>query len=702
VTLRSRAILAWSLLALSVLLIVGTGILAFASRNGPERTSWANEAGGALLLFGSLAFPAVGALLASRRVGGAIGWICISIGLAVGFVSVTEAYAKYALRTNPGSLPGGRYTDWASSWTWMIFVGLIAIYLVLLFPTGAPPSSRWRPVGWIAGAGIVLGSVGQALAPGRLSDASIEVQNPVGIEGARIPLAIMAWVGIMIFFACVIAAVASMVVRYRHSRGTERQQLKWFASAALLTAAVFFLAVVCTPFLPDTLNTILQSAALVMFLTLPVAAGVAILKYRLYDLDVVINKTVVYAALAAFIAALYVGIVVGIGALVGAAGKPNVYLSIVATAVVALAFQPARSRAQRLANRVVYGKRATPYEVLAEFSEQVARSVATEEILPRMAQTVAEATGAKTSEVWLRSGSTLRLAASWPEMSSGSVVLLANGTLPDFPTADRAVEVRHQNELLGAIVIAKAPGEALAPIEEKLLNDVASQAGLVLRNARLTSELLARLDELQASRQRLVAAQDEERRRLERNLHDGAQQHLVALKVNLSLAARQAGAESQLGTTLTALQAETDEAIEALRDLARGIYPPLLADQGLVAALDAQARKSPLRIELRDDGITRYSQDVEAAVYFCALEALQNVAKYADARHATVSLAQGNGSLTCSISDDGKGFEPDVVAPGAGLQNMADRIEVLGGTFEIASAPGAGTQVSASIPLSPA
>jgi signal transduction histidine kinase len=282
------------------------------------------------------------------------------------------------------------------------------------------------------------------------------------------------------------------------------------------------------------------------------------------------------------------------------------------------------------------------------------------------------------------------------------VVSLVNGTLPDFPSAYRAVEVRHLDELLGALAIVKPPGEALAPIEEKLLNDVASQAGLVLRNARLTSELLIRLEELQASRQRIVAAQDEERRRLERNLHDGAQQHLVALKVNLSLAARQAGAESPLATALTALQTETDEAIEALRDLARGIYPPLLADQGLAAALEAQARKSPLQVELRDEGITRYPQDVEAAVYFCALEALQNVAKYADARRAIVSLTQENGSLTCSISDDGKGFEPTLVARGAGLQNMADRIEALGGSFEIASRPGAGTQVSASIPLSPA
>jgi signal transduction histidine kinase len=699
-TLRSRAFLAWSLFGLCLLLLAASAILEVASGHVSDETAWGSELGGALLVFGSLVFPAVGAVLASRRAGGAIGWICLAVGLAVGFVAVTGSAAKYALVAHPGQVPGGHYLAWASAWTWMIFIGLIAIYLVLLFPTGAPPSPRWRPVAWIAGIAIAVGSIGMAFAPGRLEDAPVKLDNPVGIEGAKTPLAVLATAGFLGFAACVLAAVASMVVRFRHSRGTERQQLKWFASATLFTTVVFFLGVLATPLVPSAVSTALQSASLVAFLTLPVAAGIAILKYRLYDLDLVLNKTVVYAALAVFITALYVGIVVGIGALLGAAG--NVYLSILATAIVALAFQPARARAQRLANRLVYGKRASPYEVLAEFADQVARSMAAEEILPRMAHTVADATGARTSEVWLRSGSQLRLAAAWPGPANGSMLALANGHLPPFPDAVRAVEVRHHDELLGALAITKAPGESLAPIEEKLLNDVASQAGLVLRNARLTSELLARLDELQASRQRLVTAQDEERRRLERNLHDGAQQHLVALKVNLGLVARQAGAGSPLASTLVALQAATDEAIEALRDLARGIYPPLLADRGLAAALEAQGRKSPVAVEIRDEGVARYPQDIEAAVYFCALEALQNVAKFAHARSATVTLAEEDGSLRFSVLDDGDGFDPALAGRGAGLQNMGDRVEALGGALDIVSAPGSGTTVSGSIPVATA
>jgi signal transduction histidine kinase len=653
------------------------------------------------LWLGALTFPAVGALLVSRRVGGAIGWICGAVGLTIGLIGLGDEWAKYALLADPGSLPGGRYAAWGSSWSWIIFVGLIGVFLVLLFPDGTPPSPRWRPLAWVAGVAIAAGCIGGALAPGRIDDASVPVQNPVGVDGIDPLIVVLAWGGVLLIFPCVLAAVASMVVRFRRSRGVERQQLKWFASATFFTGSLFVIAGALTPLLPSPVDTILQGASVAAWATLPAAAGIAILKYRLYDLDVVLNKTVVFGTLAVFITAVYVGIVVGIGALVGAAGEPNVYLSIVATAVVAVAFQPARARVQRLANRLVYGKRASPYEVLAEFSEQVARSYAAEEILPRMAHTVADATGARSSEVWLRSGSQLRLAASWPGPPNGhsSVLPLTDGQLPDFPSADRAVEVRHQNELLGALAIVKPPGEALAPTEEKLLSDVASQAGLVLRNARLTSELLARLDELQASRQRLVTAQDEERRRLERNLHDGAQQHLVALKVNLSLATRQAEAGLPVAPMLGSLQLEADEAIEALRQLAHGIYPPLLADQGLAAALEAQSRKSPLEVEIREDGINRYSQDVEAAVYFCALEALQNVAKYAEAGRAIVELSEEDGSLRCSIRDNGKGFEPTVAARGAGLQNMADRIEALGGAFEVSSAPGAGTTIDTSVPV---
>jgi signal transduction histidine kinase len=696
VTLRTRARLAWSLLAVDILLAAAALVASVLARDSPGQTGNPYELFGWVVAF--MTFPVVGALIASRGAGGAIGWICLAIGLGVAATALSEQYAVYALVTNPG-LPAGAFAAYMGSWSWVMFIGPIGVFFVLLFPDGKLPTRRWRWLVVASSASMASAIVAIALAPESV-DTPITTENPLGIEAAAPLLGPLAFVGMIGLFLSIVAALVAAVLRFRRSRSEERQQLKWFATATVITVAAFFSSLPAA-LVSSTLQGVLQTAGVLAWATLPLAAGIAILRYGLYDIDLVINKAVVFGALATFITTVYLAIVVGVSALVGTAGNANLGLSIAATAVVAVAFQPARVRAQRLANRLVYGNRATPYEVLAEFSEQVARSYAAEEILPRMARTVAEATGARTSAVWLRSGSQLRLAASWPGQPDAQpeVLSLLNGHLPSFPAADRAVEVRHQDELLGALAIVKPPGEALAPAEEKLLNDVASQAGLVLRNARLTSELLARLDELQASRQRLVTAQDEERRRLERNLHDGAQQHLVALKVNLSLAARQAEPDSPLAQLLGSLHGEADEAIEALRQLAHGIYPPLLADQGLAAALEAQTRKSPLAVEIREDGITRYSQDVEAAVYFCALEALQNVAKYAEATRVMVELAEDAGALRFSVTDDGRGFDPAVAGRGAGAQNMADRIEALGGTLEIASAPGKGTTVQASVPL---
>jgi signal transduction histidine kinase len=214
----------------------------------------------------------------------------------------------------------------------------------------------------------------------------------------------------------------------------------------------------------------------------------------------------------------------------------------------------------------------------------------------------------------------------------------------------------------------------------------------VLRNVRL-------IEELRASRQRLVAAQDQERRRIERNIHDGAQQQLVALAVKLRLADALVGKDERKAHAMLAdLQAETSDALENLRDLARGIYPPLLADKGLVAALEGQARKSTIPVTVDGDGIGRYPQDVEAAVYFCALEALQNVAKYAGAGRVVVRLAAPDGALRFEVEDDGRGFDP-AAASGSGLTNMRDRVDALGGTLDVRSRPGTGTTVAGSIPV---
>ena len=425
--------------------------------------------------------------------------------------------------------------------------------------------------------------------------------------------------------------------------------------------------------------------------------------------DVVLNKTVVYGALALFISCVYVAIVVGVGSLLGPGDRPNVVLSIVATAIVAVAAQPVRARMQRVANRLVYGDRASPYEVLTQLAGRVGGEYATEDVLPRAAKVIAEGTAAARADVWLRFGEELRLAARWPSGGEdGTEPIQLNGAhgIDLIRGADRSMPIYHQGDLLGAIGVTKPPGEPITPAEDKLLADLASQAGLVLRNVGLTAELRARLDEqsqqaaeLRSSRQRIVAAQDAERKRLERNIHDGAQQHLVALAVKLRLAKTLARSDTaKAAAMLTELRGETAEALETLRDLARGIYPPILEEQGLAAALHAQVYRSGLAVTIEADGLRRHPIETEAAIYFCCLEALQNAGKYAEASSVTLQLREEGDHLIFSVADDGRGFDPDTVARGSGLQNMADRVVALGGDVEVTSAPGLGTTVLGHVP----
>ena len=676
---RTAARLAWSLAALCVLLaVVGE---AFSVRNG-------ESLGGAFGEVPVVAFGVLGALLASRRPANPIGWLFLGSGVLLSLGVFADSLATYGLVRDPGSVPGADIGAWFSTWIWMPGAVLLLVFSPLLFPDGRLPSRRWRPVAWLAGVASLVTTALVAIEAWPLRGAQLIYGNeppPSLPHSYRLAVAIEEVAFTFIVFPLAFAAAASLVLRLRRSRGDEREQIRWFAFGAFVMVVGLVASI---PGLPGG-----ATASIIGFSALPIAATIAILKYRLYDIDVVINKTVVYGVLAAFFTAIYVAIVVGIGAAVGS--RSNTPLTILAAVVMAVAFQPVRDRARKFANRLVYGKRATPYEVLSEFSERMGGAYDTEDILPRMARILGEGTGARRAAVWLRVGSDLRPAASWPEDGATAMqpVPLANGELPQLPGADRAFPVRHHGELLGTLAVAMPANEPLTPAGEKLIGDLASQAGLVLRNVRL-------IEELRASRQRLVAAQDEERRRLERNLHDGAQQQLVALAVQLGLAQRLAEKESpNVSELLVRLQAQSTEALDNLRDLARGIYPPLLADQGLAVALSAQARKAAFPVDVEADGIGRYPQDAEAAVYFCALEALQNVAKYAGATKVCVRLhAEGDG-LAFEVTDDGKGFDAQHTPLCAGLQNMADRLAALGGTLEVRSQPGQGTTVAGRLPV---
>ena len=416
----------------------------------------------------------------------------------------------------------------------------LGVLTLLVFPTGSLLSRRWRWVGWLIAAGWLLPGVGQTFGAARLPD--FDAANPAAMAGSAGRALNGLQAGLILAVTGGVLACVSLIVRFRRSGSVVRKQIEWLAYAAVIVVAgiaanAALLAAPQTESVTNYGNGIISLA----LACIPIAMGIAILTRRLYDIDVIVNKTVVYVSLAVFITAVYIALVVGIGRYVGDRGNAGFGLSILATAVVAVAFQPVRERVQHLANRLVYGKRATPYEALSTFAGQLGAAMPADDLLPHLARVLADATGAVRTQVWLADGGLLRLQAVYPaadgdaERRRRAVTLPARG-LPDLPGITMAFEVSHAGERLGALALAKRPGEALTPVEGRLAAQLAAQAGLVLRNAGLTGQLQERMAELRASRKRIVEAADSERRRLERNIHDGAQQQLVGLSVMARLA----------------------------------------------------------------------------------------------------------------------------------------------------------------------
>jgi signal transduction histidine kinase len=641
------------------------------------------------LAFAFFAFAAVGAVLMLRVPGHRLGPLFAFIGLAPMVGAAVETFVPPLLE--PGS-PLVAISVMIGEALWTPTLVVVLVIPALLFPTGRPPSRRWAWVGWAA---LLLAVGFAALIVFRpeftrvdRAAGTVTVANPIGIAGLPDPEeSLLADVGFLALGLLAVLALASLVVRYRRADAERRAQLKLLLSAVALLVG-WVVALIMVPRLDEWAGSNVVFPLLLA--AIPVSAAIAILRYRLYDVDLVISKTLAYGALAVFITLVYVAVVVGVGTVVGGTG--NLVLSIVATAIVAVAFQPVRELVQRFANRVVYGKRATPYEVLSELSGRMAYATATEELLPRIARMVAEGIGAARVEVWLRVGSDLLLEAEWSDpttTSLGSPVVA--GDEVSVAGADAAVPVRHQGELLGVISVSKPRGDPINPAELKLLEDLASQAGLVLRNVRL-------VEELRSSRQRLVKAQDEERRRLERDLHDGAQQRLVSIALGLRMArGLVAGdADGRLGERLDQASEELSLALGELRDLARGIHPAMLTDRGLVPALASLLERSALPATMESTLAGRLSTAVEATAYFVVAEGLTNAAKYSEATAVRVRLEYGEGWLRVEVSDDGVGGADP--SRGSGLRGLGDRVEAVGGVIEIVSPPGQGTTLVCRIP----
>ncbi len=650
-----------------------------------------------LVSFGS--FAIAGAVIGWYRPGHVIALLFLVLGMLAPLSNTLLALALGPFAAHPMEL---RTLLAALSVMTTTLTFPFAPLAIVLFPDGRLPSPRWRWLPWLAGLAGALGGTAAFAAGGWGGDLDQTLIGPpfggdlLGIAEVLSPL----------FFALVpvllVSSGVAVVLRYRRSDGVTRQQLKWLMLAALGLMLIVVWLWTTVGAVASTVGSTTEIVLSLGFAFVPVSVGIAIVRHGLYDIDVVLSRTIVFVTLAAFITGLYAVTVVGIGSLIG--DPTNLALTIGTTALVAVLFEPVRARVQQWANRAVYGRRATPYEVLTSIVDDLPTGSAAEDQLEGLAALLADGTGARHATIWVKVDGELRAAACAPthDPSEHPAVTCDPSGEIDVPRATHVEPVRLDGELLGALSFERRRDDPATPHDRELLAQMAGQASLVLGNARLRERLRDRIEELRASRRRLVAAQDEARRKLERDLHDGAQQQLVALKVKLGLArsiATKEDAGEQVSDSIGELSTIADAAVEDLRDLARGIYPPLLEAEGLERAISSQVQRAPIRAELRAEGLRRYDRQVEATVYFCVLGAVRNAVTHAGADRLSILLEDRDHRLDFRVADDGCGFDAEEVVHGSGLTNMADRLDALGGTLVIDTGVDGGAVVAGSIPV---
>ena len=646
-------------------------------------------------------YTTLGRLIVTRT-GNPIGWIFLGIGAAGALGLPAEGYLLASYETPyVASLPGTDVAGLIANAT-PTMAALAIPMLFLLFPTGAPPTRRWRWVGWLWIAGATLALVWTVLRPGEVygEQGRIRIDNPIGLgflEPLRFLFLDVATLCLLVSSA---ASIVALVVRYRRARGEERQQITWLMLVGIAALAIVATMTLLSGFIQEGeagawLGSVLWGAlVLVLAAGIPAATALAIFRYRLYDVDIVVSKTIVYAGLAVFIGAAYVAIVVGIGALLGG-DRSNDALRIAATAAVALAFQPVRERLQRFANRLVYGERATPYEVMSEFGHRMADVLSADDVLSDMAEAAARGVGGTAAKVTASLPDGLERSVAWPART-------------EVDAATAAVPVLHAGERIGEVAVVKAPSEPLRPAERALLDDLAGHAGPALHNVRLSADLetkaaqlAARADEIRASRERLVTARDAQRRRLERELREGVGAELRDIRDEIDVDARLVlDDHGAVEASLDAIGVRANAALDELRDVARGVFPSILADRGLPTALEALVRKTGGSVTFLLDPAAdrRYEPAVENAVYFCCVQALQNAERHAAGSTFGVRLGPDGDGIRFVIHDDGPGFEVSTTDVGEGIQIMQDRIAALAGELVIESTRGRGTTVTGRLP----
>ncbi|HEY5879164.1 MAG TPA: ATP-binding protein [Nakamurella sp.] len=400
---------------------------------------------------------------------------------------------------------------------------------------------------------------------------------------------------------------------------------------------------------------------------------------------------------------------VGVERLFGRTGPPGLVLSVVVTAVVALAFEPVRVRTRLMLTRLTHGGGPSRAQVLAGFADSVAGRYPIAELPQHIAAVVGEGTGARRTEVWLLVNGRLERAASWTAGGAGADRPGTDSGEAEGGLDRHELDVSDRGELFGRLTMLTAPGHRLSSVERRLVEGVAAQSGLLLRvsglrveRQRRLADLEQRSNDLRRARRDLVTRQDAERKRLERNIHDGAQQEVIALLVNLRLVQTLLGRASDRAVGLLGAQADSfSSTIDSLAELAQGLYPRTLTEDGPVPALRVAAGRSPVPVTLTADTLPRLPTDREATLYFCAVEAMQNAAKHAAADQIRIDIRDGpGGHVRMVIADDGRGFDESRITPGRGLANVRDRVESVGGRLRLTSSPGRGTTLDIELPAS--
>ena len=652
------------------------------------------------------ALPVMGALLATRRPANPIGWLFLAAALGLAFSAFAHGYGDYAIDARPGALPGAALVT-SLGWTGWVAFALLAMFVPLLFPTGRLPSARWRPVAVVGAAAVATETVVLALRPGPLED--FHRDNPFGsslFAGLLDGLELLARPVVLVVL---VAGVVSLVVRYRHGDTDLRSQVKWLGYATGVLVAVDVLGnlmlgggldnhpAICTWGTTATKPVYGTVVPALLYTGLPVAVAIAVLRHRLFDVDRLILRSAVYLTLWAAIGVLYVGVALALG--VAVSGRGPVAAGVVVTIAGTVVFQPARRFLDRLADRWAYGRRPSGYELASGFGAASSATGGPDDLAASLAEIV-------------RRG----LALAWakvifePAGGGGSVVAEAPaGCLIGGEAPHLSVPVVHGGVTVGRIECGPALDSRRPSERRALLDLLAQEAGLAVHNVFLAQALTeqvqtvdAQAAELAASRARIVLAGDAERRRVERDIHDGAQQELVAMIAKLRVARELVRRDPEEAVaTLEELQHDAQAALRGIRELAQGIHPSVLADQGLVAAVEDRSARLPLEIVVVSDEATRterFPDPVEVAAFFVVSEALANVLKHAGAGRATVTFGRQNGALVVNVSDDGSGFDP-AARDGSGLTHLADRVGAVGGTFQVDTAPGAGVAVTAVLPV---